>query len=149
MSAGPFIWFDKVLLKLNQDVLLGTDTLKAALCGDAQALTAAFAGGSGDCRYADLTDELPTANGYTNGGLTLVPSLTQDGTRVTFTVDPMDWTITGTILIKYIVIYDNTTANKDLVMFCDVEEGGGELSVIAGTHLLVQPTMTGLGYWET
>lgn len=150
MSYGPFTWFDRVLPKINSDVQLdGTDTIKVALCGDAQALSASFAGGSGDCRYADLTDQLATASGYTSGGQTLTNvSRTRTDNRVVFSSDPLDWTLTGTISFKYFVFYDDSTANKDLIGFVDAETLGGELSAILG-HLIMAPTVDGWGYWET
>lgn len=148
MSYGPFTWFDPALLKINQDVFLGSDSLKCALCGDAQVLSASFVGASGDCRYADLTDQLATALGYTSGGQALTNvSLTRSGNRVTFTSDPIDFLLTGTISFKYFVFYDDTTANKDLVGFVDAETLGGELSAILG-HLIMAPTVDGWGYWE-
>lgn len=50
--------------------------------------------------YADLTNELSTANGYTNGGLTLASvTWTQSGATVTFDAADAVWTASGGSLV--------------------------------------------------
>jgi hypothetical protein len=129
-TQGPWTLFDRVLKKLGDGTIPDLDgaTVKAVLLGSAQALTRSFLGSSGDCRYADLTAEFSTANGYTAGGVTLAGitltrvtvTVTDDAVR--FTGNPISWTITGAGLtgVKYLALYvDNT--NDDLLAFSDMD----------------------------
>jgi hypothetical protein len=45
--------------------------------------------------YADLTNELSTANGYTNGGYTITPSWDHSGATATFDASDATWTASG------------------------------------------------------
>lgn len=135
MAAGIVTVLDKALPKISGVVALGSDQLKVALCGDGQALTAAFAGGSGDARYADLTDELPNGSGYTTGGFALT-GVTWSQAAGVATLDADDLTVANlTADVKYAVIYDYDAANRDIVAFCDLDTtaptgvpvGGGDL----------------------
>lgn len=128
---------------LDGTISLKNDTFKLVLTTSAQAIDATFLGSSADCRYADLTNELSTANGYTAGGLTLT-SDTLTRTTTTQTNDTVAWdtadavfTLTGGgITHKYALIYSNTATNKDLVCFCDMDTGGGSISPLAGTYTI-------------
>lgn len=126
-TQGPFTVFDWALLKMDSGVFdLDSHAFKAVLLGSAQAISRSFVGSSADCRYADLTDELTTANGYTAGGVTLTPSLTRPSASVVrWTAANWSWTPTGPGLIfKYLAIYDDTDANDLLLCFCDMDVGG-------------------------
>src|SRR3990172_2960178 len=72
------------------DVALRSATLKATLHTSTYTFSAAHT------VYADSTNELSTANGYTNGGATL-GSVTWDHTSGTATLDAADttWTASG------------------------------------------------------
>jgi len=130
MAAGNWIVFNRAKLKLaNGTFDLDGQTFKMALTTSAQALDATFAGGSTDCRYADLTAEV-VGTGYTAGGNALVATWTQSTGTITFDVDDQSWT--GTITAKYGVIY-LTTGNADLLCVVDLDTGGGSVSTTAGT----------------
>lgn len=132
-TQGPWTAFNIAKLKmLNGVVNLSSDAAHIVLCTSAQALAATFAGGSADARYADLTAELPTANGYTAGGDTLGSvTLTLSTGTVTYNSATATWTLTGSITFKYTVIVDWTSPNKDLLFFCDMDTGGGSVSPAA------------------
>lgn len=135
MAAGNFTWFDHALKKIADGTInMNGTNFKVALLASTQSLSQSFVGSSGDCRYADLTAELATANGYTNGGLALAnETLTRSGANVTFTADPWAWTITGAgITYKYLVMWDDAATNKDLVCFVDMDTSGGSVTVPAG-----------------
>lgn len=141
---GPWTFFNLAKPKLfNGGGLItpGSDTFKFALTTSSQALTAAFAGSSTDARYADLTAELATGNGYTNGGLTLSGvTFTLAGATITWNCTTASWTITGGgITFKYAVFYDDTTSHKDLVAFTDFDTGGGSVSALSGTLTIPGP----------
>src|SRR5437899_13097791 len=92
-TQGPFKFFNRAKLKVLDGTLsLKNDAFKAALCASTQALDETFTGSSVDCRYADLTAELSTANGYTNGGLA-ASSVTLTRTTTTQTNDTVAWDI--------------------------------------------------------
>lgn len=138
-TQGNWTFLDHAKLKTFNTVNLATDTMKMALLGSSQSIDHTFLGSSTDARYADLTGELTTANGYTAGGLTLTSETltrtTTSTTNDTVTWDTADavWTLTGGITFKYAVIYDNTDTNKSILAFCDMDTGGGTVSPLPGT----------------
>jgi hypothetical protein len=150
MANGPFRWFNSALDKIaDGSLLLGADPFKAVLCGAAQALDETFVGSSTDCRYADLTDQLATANGYTNGGLALTSeTLSRVANVVKFTASPLVWTLTGVITYKYCVIFcDN--GNDDLLCLLDANTASGVAtsSPFAGAFTIT-PHANGIVGWE-
>jgi len=146
MAAGPWTLFNKGELKLAQAVIdLDSHAFKLALCGSTQALDRTFAGSSTDCRYADLTNELTTASGYTAGGLSLSSlSLSQAANAVTWLATDASWSLSGSLVFKYGVIYDNTNANKDLLCFFDANTAGGSSTVTASVSPLIIPLSSGI-----
>lgn len=135
MAGGAFTFFNIAKPKLINGTLdLDSNTIKAALCTVTQSLTATFAGSSTDARYADLTNELGTANGYTAGGVTLSGlSVTQSGGTVTWTATSPAWTLTGTITAYYIVLYASSVTNSPLIGFALLDSTPASVSPIAGT----------------
>lgn len=142
-TQGNWTFFHRAKLKVLDGTLsLKNDTFKLVLLTSSQSIDATFLGTSTDCRYADLTGELTTANGYTAGGLTL-SSITLTRTTTTQTNDTVAWdsadavfTLTGGITHKYAAVYDNTDTNKSLVAWCDMDTGGGSISPLAGTYTI-------------
>lgn len=142
MAVTVFTLFNKAKKKLGDGTIdLDTHTFKVMLCGSSQSIAANFAGTSTDCRKADLTGELSTANGYTAAGVSL-GSVTWNESSGTVTWDAADtsWTLTGAgITYKYAVVYDDTATNKDLLGFVNMDDSGGSatISPAAGTHSIV------------
>lgn len=91
MAAGNFIVFNKFKLWMADSTFnLTANTFKITLHTNTYtpALTQSV--------YADLTNELATANGYTNGGLTLTSvTYTDSGSTSTFTCANPAWTASG------------------------------------------------------
>lgn len=141
MAVGNFTLFNIAKKKLGDGTIdLDTHTFKIALCGSSQSIDATFAGTSTDARYADLTAQLSTANGYTSGGATLASvTWTRSTGTVTFDAADVSWTLTGAgITYKYGVVYDDTATNKDLLGFFDADNSSGSAttSPTAGTHTI-------------
>lgn len=93
MAAGAFIFPDKA--KLN--FFSATDLLNPANSFKITLHTSSFTPAPSTMEvYADLTNELATANGYTNGGLALTSvALTQTSGVVKFTSAAAVWTASG------------------------------------------------------
>ena len=125
MAASDFTVFNLAKPKLLNGTLdLDTNAFKVALTTTSQALDATFAGSSGDCRYADLTAELATANGYTAGGQALSGvSLTRSTGTVTFDAADISWTLTGSITFRYGVIYAASVTDDPLLGFFEFDTG--------------------------
>jgi hypothetical protein len=93
MPAGAIVLFEKAKLNFfnTTNLLNSANTFKMSLH------TSAFAPNVATMEvYADLTNELATANGYTAGGVTLgTDALTLAGGTVKFTSDPAAWVAAG------------------------------------------------------
>lgn len=143
---GDFTIFNLAKKRLPDGTIdLDTHTFKIVLTTVTQAIAATFIGSSTDCRYADLTNELTTAAGYTAAGATL-GSVTWTQSTGTMTWDCADpaWTLTGGgVTFKYAIIYDDSATNKNLLCFCDMDTGGGSVSPLAGT-LTIQINAAGV-----
>lgn len=151
MAVGNFFALDRALKKIVDGTInLETMALKAILTTSAQAIDKTFLGSSGDARYADLTGELTTANGYTVGGVALANVVLSrpSASIAQLTCDPWSWTITGAgITFKYLLIYVDGATNDDLLLGCDMDTSGGSITTIAGL-LQITPALTGLLRWN-
>lgn len=126
MAVSPFVVLEKAQQKIGAGVIdLDTHDFKAVLLDDSQALTPDFAGASTDGRYADLTGELANGDGYTTGGEDLAnPTWGTVGSAAVFDADDTVWANLTKAGIKYIAIYDDTNANKDLLGYMDLDDTG-------------------------
>lgn len=144
MAAGSFTVLNTAKLKIvNGTIALGSHAFKAALFTSSLSISATFTGTSTNAQYGDLSNEVANGNGYLTGGATLSSvSLTGSTGTVTFTSAAPSWS-SATFTAKYLVIYDNTNANKDIVGFMDLDTGApsGD-SATAGTFT-VNPNASG------
>lgn len=114
MAAGAFIFPDKA--KLN--FFSATGTLGASTSNFKMALVASgwTPANSTDEVFADVTNELTTANGYTAGGIALSGvSLTQTSGTVKFTCTAPVWTASGGSIAAWrrgVVYYSGTLNSK-------------------------------------
>lgn len=89
------------------------------------------------------TNEHATANGYTQGGITVALSLTGTTTvKVDIDTDPM-WTANGgSIIAKWAAIYENAT--KKILVWCLLDSGGADQTVTDGNTLTVAAHTSGV-----
>ncbi len=75
------------------------------------------------------TNELATANGYTQGGATLLAQAISGTNTKKWTADPTVWTSSGAgFTARYAVIYDTSNANHVVACFdlgADIPASGG------------------------
>ena len=93
---------------------LGSDTLKVALTNTAPT--------SANAVFADLA-EIAAGNGYTAGGATVtVSASTQSGGvyKLVGSAASPTWTASGAVgPFRYVSLYNNTAASKNLICFWD------------------------------
>lgn len=99
--------------------------------------------------YSDLTNELSTASGYTNGGAAL-GSVTWNRSGGTATLDAADtvWTASGgTITARYAVVRKDGTANgivSPLIGYVLMDTTPADVSVTSGNTLTLQWNASGI-----
>jgi len=146
MAAGPILPFYSVALDtIDGTADLDLDTIKAVL------LTSAYTPNrSTHTIYGDLTNELPTLNGYTSGGAT-VPSPTTTRSAAVSTFDAGDvptWTASGgSLTARYCALYANVTRNgkvNPLIAYFLLDSTPADVVVADGDSLQVQWNAAGI-----
>lgn len=99
--------------------------------------------------YADATNELATANGYTNGGAALASvTFTQSGATVTFDAADTVWNATpGSIVARYAVIRKDGTANarvSPLVAYILLDTTPADVTTTSGNPLTLVWNASGI-----
>lgn len=123
---------------------LDNDTFKVALVSSAHTPNA-----STHTVYADVTNELSTANGYTNGGATLGSvTWTRSGATVTLAAADVQWTATsGSITARYAIIYKSGTANaivNPLIAYILMDTTPADITATAGNTFTLQWNASGI-----
>jgi len=138
MSAGLFTVLNVALKKIADGTFdLDSHILKVCVCTNAQSITTAFTGSSGDARYADLTAEAAAGGGYSTTGASLSGvSWSQASGIATLDADDVIWE-GCTLTAKYAVIYDDTATNKDILGFFDMNVGVSEGVVVSAGDLTI------------
>lgn len=134
-AAGRWKLYDTAKLKIGQGIIdLDTHTFKVILLGS-----------TSNCdtlthdEYADLTSELTTANGYTNGGQTLTSvTLNNSSGIITFDCADPSWTASGAgITARFAVIYDDTVVGDPLLAVCLLDTAPADVTATAGNPLTI------------
>lgn len=120
MAAGNWIVYDSFKLWMSDGTFdMDADTFKVTLHTNTYTPNIAT-----QSVYADLTNELTTANGYTNGGLTLSSvTWSKSGSTTTFDAGDFTWTAAGGSIgpFRKAVIRKSGTANTHvdpLIAYC-------------------------------
>lgn len=129
MAAGPLQFLDQRLPELwNAATDWTTHEIRAILCDDSQALTTGFAGTSTEALYSDLTGELSTGGGYTQGGVLVDNFLATLDTASTHygKLDADDISFPGLTKssIAYVVLLDFAYSDPLILGFFELEAGG-------------------------
>lgn len=99
--------------------------------------------------YADLTNELSTANGYTAGGATLASVVwTQSTVTMKFDAADVTWAASGgSITCRYAVIRSTVTANshvEPLVAYILLDVTPADVVTTTGNNLVLQWDAAGI-----
>ncbi len=150
-AAGPIILYDRAAKYLADgtiDLDLAGSTITAAL----MLSTSNFAT-STLVVYGDLTNEVASAFGYTQGGQALTSIvITQTGAKLKFTSAAPQWLASGgSIVARACVLYCNATLNsivKPLIGHCLLDSTPADITATAGQPFIVSPDAT-LGWFTT
>ncbi len=99
--------------------------------------------------YGDLTNEVATAFGYTQGGVALTSETwTESAGTITFDCDDVFWDASGgSITARFAVIYCNATVNsivKPLLCVCLLDVAPADVSVTTGNRLTISINASGV-----
>lgn len=99
-------------------------------------------------KFADLTNEVATAFGYTAGGVALTNVvLSRTGNVVSFDADPAIWTASGgSITARFAVIYRNATDGtivNPLSSVCLLDTAPADVTATTGNTFTVTPNASG------
>jgi hypothetical protein len=144
MAAGNWIMPDTAKKYLVDGTIdFDTDTIKMALFNSSYAPTVA-----GTTTYS-TTNELSTANGYTQAGVTMSsPAVTQSGSSTKLTAGGNAvWTASGgSITARYAVLYKSGTANSitnPIVGYCLLDTTPADVTTTTGNTLTITTPATG------
>lgn len=134
MAAGTFTLYDGVAEYLGDGTIdLDGHTFKITLH------TSSYTPSGSHDAYANLTNELSTANGYTNGGATLANvTWTRSSGVAKFTSDNQVWTASGGSITARRAVIRDTTADK-LLGYMLLDATPADLTATDGNTLTVGP----------
>lgn len=140
MAAGQFTFYNSFAQRVADGTIdLDTHSFKCMLVASGY-----IPSGSLHAVKADVTNELPTANGYTAGGQALA-SVTWNQASGVATFDSADvvWTPAGgAITARYAVLYDDTAASKNLVGYMALDAAPVDVSRSSPALFTVSPHAT-------
>lgn len=144
MSASITIYNKFLEYMADGTIDLDGDTFKVALVSSTYTPSA-----STHTVYADITNELSTANGYTAGGATLgTVTWTESGGTVTFDAADASWTASGgSITARYAVIYDDTPSTpvaKPLVAYVLLDTTPADVTATDGNTFTLSWNASGI-----
>jgi hypothetical protein len=124
----------------------GSDVIKVALITSSTTPSKTDSnpcwGAGGAQNYS--TNELANAGGYTTGGVTLAGcTVTQASNLVNLNAtSPISWAANAgsPVNARWAIIYDNTTANKEVLAFIDL---GGVTSLVPGLQINLNGVSSG------
>ena len=141
MGAGAWVVHDSVIEAMAKgDIDTDTDVFKIVLCSSASnaATTSVVA-------LASLTNQLSTANGYTQNDKTLTVTDSQSSGTYTFDSDNPVWTASGgSITARYAVIYDDTHASDLIIAHALLDDTPADVTATDGNTFTVTMNASGI-----
>jgi len=126
MSAGNWQFYNDFKEKLAKaEIDLDSDTLKCLLT------TSSYTPSATHSTLSDITNEV-TDSDYARQTLTSV-TVTETGGTVTFDCADISFGSSVTITGKYAVLYDDTATGDPLLVYVDLDTGGGSVSSTSST----------------
>jgi hypothetical protein len=100
---------------------------------------------STDTTYT-TTSEHATTQGYTQGGLSIPCTVATTAGVLTLdsTTNPVWTASSGTISVRYAIIYNNTTTTNNLVAYCLLDNSPADVAATAGNTLTVTISSAGI-----
>lgn len=143
MAAGKWKLYEAAKLALaNGEIDLDNHSFKIALFTSASNANTL----SGTTGYANLTNEVASANGYTQGtkAVTIATSQAAGVVTVDETSNP-SWTAAGgSITARYAVIYDDTHASKQALCVCLLDTTPADVTATDGNAFTITMNASGL-----
>jgi hypothetical protein len=138
MAAGAWVTFDSFKVYIGDGTIdFNTNALKVALVSSSYTFAATHT------VYADLTNELSTANGYTAGGVAVTGTVESvpPGAGTTYSTTDATWTASGgSIVARRAVLYVNATVNsivKPLICTCLLDSTPADVTTTTGNTLTI------------
>ena len=144
MTASITLFQSANLYLGNGSILLGADTLNVTLHSSSYVPNAAT-----QVVYADLSNELATANGYTSGGVAL-SGVTWTNSTVTATLAATNasWAASGgSITARYAVIRSTATHNahvQPLIAYILLDITPADVTATSGNNFVLQWNGSGI-----
>lgn len=143
MAAGPFVVFSEHVRDVSERVVnLGSDTFKCALISSSWTPNQ-----STDASYTTIsTYEISNGNGYTTGGATLTGVTVSDqSTGTKFDCNDITFTASGgSIVARYALIYDDTTAGKRVVAYVLLDTAPANVTLTSGNTMTITIPAAGI-----
>jgi len=148
MAAGPFILYDIAALDIGGGAVphdFDTHAFKIAL------VTSSYTWSPAHSLYANITNELTTANGYTiGGGLLTGVTWTRTAGVAKFTSNNFVWTASGAgITARRAILYNDTQSGKPLLGSYLLDATPADLTATAGNTFTVGPHATNGWFQQT
>lgn len=140
--AATITYYHSFITKLgNKEIDLDSDTFKVILTSSSYSPDAAT-----HDEYADVTNELATANGYTQNNKTIgSPTWSNSGGTLTWDGADVTWTASGgSITARYAVIFDDTATSDPLVCYILLDNSPADVTATTGNTLTLTWNASGL-----
>lgn len=143
MAAGNWIMYDSAKKGLNNGTIdFDTDTIKISLH------SSSYTPSLSHDEYADATNELSTANGYTSGGATITGTVTNSGSTTKLAASAnTTWTAAGgSIVARWAVMRKSGSANgltNPLIGYVLLDTAPANVTAVDGQNLQITVPASG------
>ena len=144
MAADAWVVHDKAKEYAGDGTIdYDGDTFKMILCLSTSNIATTTVDG-----YAAVTNEHATANGYTQGGVTVAATWVESSGTVTFDVADGVWNASGGSLVaRFAAIYDDTVTTPvadPIIAHCLLDNSPADVTTTDGNTLTIQINASGV-----